>query len=180
MKGGCGSVTGDSSRDISSVPTPNMVWVASFPILTTIEPLFKQVREDEGPNNEPPQSTLATTANTINNLEEGGWACPILEETPPSWLVLMSSSASHGSPGSECYLRFFCHLWIVWLQFCVFGRINFVNIITYGYLCLLNLLNSFCNSLFRLSSIFYRLGLWYHHLRPPLAQATIVILILSV
>ena len=72
MEGGCGSATSGRSRDTSSVPAPQMVQAALFPIPTTIEPLFKRVRDDEGPRNKPPQSTLATTANTISNSEEGG------------------------------------------------------------------------------------------------------------
>ena len=43
--------------------------VVPYPILTTIEPLFKQVLDDEGPSNEPTQFALATTSNTITNLK---------------------------------------------------------------------------------------------------------------
>ena len=84
MEGGYDSATGGKSRDTSSVSVPRTVRDAHFPIPTTIEPFFKWVRDDEGPRNDPPQFALDTTSNTINKSEEGGWACPILEETPPS------------------------------------------------------------------------------------------------
>ena len=54
MEGGSDIAIGGRSRDASSVPTHQMVQAASFPILTTIEPMFKHVREDEGPSHEPP------------------------------------------------------------------------------------------------------------------------------
>ena len=54
VNGGNESATGGKSRDASSVPTPQLVQVPPFPIPTTIEPLFKRVREEDGPSIEPP------------------------------------------------------------------------------------------------------------------------------
>ena len=68
MDGESGSAIGDRSRDVISVAIPRLAQAPPFPILTTIEPLFKRVREDEGPSNEPPQFALATNANVTNKL----------------------------------------------------------------------------------------------------------------
>ena len=84
MDGGSGSATGGRSRDSISVSTPQLVQIPPFPIPTTLEPLFKRVKEADGPSTEPPQIALATTGSTTNISQEEGWGIPIIEENSPS------------------------------------------------------------------------------------------------
>ena len=84
MEVGCGCTTGGRTMDIGSTHVHTVATNTSFPISSPIEPMFERVGDSEGPSSRMfplPANILVT--NTASNFEEGGWACPILEEVPP-------------------------------------------------------------------------------------------------